>query len=179
MTAEKLLPRYTVDEYQSWKGDWELWNGFAIAMSPSPFGRHQKIVSRLLVSISNSLEKAGCQAESVIELDWVVDQSTVIRPDLVIVCGDVPERHLQSPPGLVAEVLSESTRQNDLNFKRDLYESQGVPTYLILDPKSSEVMCHRLMGGRYEIGSHSDHVEVTVCDDCQFQIDIERLFRSS
>ena len=31
-------PRYTVDDYESWAGDWELWQGTAIAMTPSPFG---------------------------------------------------------------------------------------------------------------------------------------------
>lgn len=177
MTAEKLLPRYTATDYQNWQGDWELWDGFAIAMSPSPFGRHQTVVTRLAYAFSSAIEKQNCTAEAIAELDWVVNDRTVVRPDLIVVCGEVPQRHLHSAPGLVAEVLSESTRQNDLNFKRELYESEGVPTYLVIDPDSSEVTCHRHCGMRYESTSHRDTVDVTVCDDCHVQIDVSRLFR--
>ena len=38
--APKYQPHYTVDDYQHWEGDWELWNGVAVAMAPSPFGPH-------------------------------------------------------------------------------------------------------------------------------------------
>ena len=177
MTAEKLFPRYTAGDYQHWKGDWELWDGFAIAMSPSPFGRHQAVVGALHVALANALERQKCHARTLTELDWIVNDNTVVRPDLITVCGEVPERHLQLPPELVAEVLSESTRQNDLNFKLDLYQSQGVPTYLVLDPESRSVTHHRLMSSRYESTSHHKLVEITVCDDCQIEIDVARLFR--
>ncbi len=177
MTAEKLLPRYTADDYQHWKGDWELWDGVAIAMSPSPFGRHQTIATRLAYAFSSEIEKQSCSAEAIAELDWVVNERTVVRPDLIIVCGELPLRHLQSPPGLIAEVLSESTRQNDLHFKRELYESEGVTTYLVIDPDSAEVTHHRLRSGIYESSCHREFVEATICDDCHIKIDIGRLFR--
>ncbi len=51
--AKKYLPHYTIDDYQLWAGDWELWNGIAVAMTPSPFGRHQALASRLLVALQN------------------------------------------------------------------------------------------------------------------------------
>ena len=46
-SAAKYQPHYTVDDYQHWQGDWELWNGVAIAMGPSPFGRHAQLVGQL------------------------------------------------------------------------------------------------------------------------------------
>ncbi|TWT89557.1 Uma2 family endonuclease [Neorhodopirellula pilleata] len=178
MSAERLLPRYTIDDYQHWRGDWELWNGFAIAMSPSPFGRHQAVLSRLHFALGVAIEKSGCSAEAIVELDWIISDDTVVRPDVIIVCGDPPERHLQSPPGLAAEVLSESTKQNDLNFKRDLYESQGVSTYLILDPDLNRVTRLRLQAdGGYESTDHHEQVTVQVCDDCILSIDVAKLFR--
>lgn len=177
LTSEKLLPRFTATDYQNWKGDWELWDGFAIAMSSRRFGRHQTLATRLSYAFSSAIEKENCTAEAIAELDWVVNDRTVVRPDLIVVCGEVPRRHLHTPPGLVAEVLSESTRQNDLNFKRELYESEGVATYLVIDPDSAEVTKHRLRDGRYESTRHRDTVDVTLCGDCEVQIDVSRLFR--
>ncbi|WP_302117794.1 hypothetical protein [Allorhodopirellula heiligendammensis] len=52
LAAGKLLPRYTIADYQHLKGDWELWDGFAIVMSPSPFGGHQTIATRLAYAFS-------------------------------------------------------------------------------------------------------------------------------
>jgi len=178
MSAERLLPRYTIEDYQDWKGDWELWNGFAIAMSPSPFGRHQTVLSRLHLALGVAIEKVDCLAEAIVELDWIVSDDTVVRPDLIVVCGDPPERHLHSPPGLAAEVLSESTKQNDLNFKRDLYASQGVATYLILDPDLNRLTRLQMNAdGEYESTDHREQVTVQVCEDCQLPIDVAKLFR--
>lgn len=46
-TVPRYIPRYTIDDYQHWEGDWELIDGVPIAMTPSPFGHHERIVSRL------------------------------------------------------------------------------------------------------------------------------------
>jgi len=37
-SVERYVPRYTVEDYQYWKGDWELWDGLAVSMLPCPFG---------------------------------------------------------------------------------------------------------------------------------------------
>jgi len=85
---------------------------------------------------------------------------------------------LHSPPGLAAEVLSESTKQNDLNFKRDLYASQGVATYLILDPDLNHLTRLQMNAdGEYESTDHREQVTVQVCEDCQLPIDVAKLFR--
>jgi Uma2 family endonuclease len=38
------------------------------------------------------------------------------------------------PPGFILEITSDSTRQIDLEVKRQLYEQQGVKEYLLFDP---------------------------------------------
>lgn len=38
MIAEKYLPRYTVEDYNRWEGDWELIEGIPYASAPSPSG---------------------------------------------------------------------------------------------------------------------------------------------
>ncbi len=44
MIVEKYMPRYTIDDYKLWEGDWELIDGIPFAMTPSPFGKYQKFL---------------------------------------------------------------------------------------------------------------------------------------
>lgn len=135
--ARRYQPHYLVADYQRWEGDWELWFGTAVATSPSPFGPHERAVSEISFQIQSSLKNQvpRCLDRQVYTgLDWIVQPDTVVRPDLMLVCGDQPELHLERSPALIVEVLSESTADKDRTVKRDLYESCGVQHYLIADP---------------------------------------------
>lgn len=147
MTAGKLIPNYTVDDYKLWQGEWELWDGIAVSMAPSPFGQHSAAVVKIITSLVVQLRE--CEAQVLTELDWIVDQSNVIRPDVVVVCGNVPERYIESPPALVVEVLSDATRLRDTIHKPRLCREQGVQ-YVLVDPIAKTI----------------DRDEVTICDDC-------------
>ncbi len=175
--AIKYAPRYTIEDYRLWQGDWELWGGIAIAMTPSPFGRHQAILVALVSELRAVLREGGCQATALVELDWIVSNETVVRPDVIVVCGAAPEKHLEQAPTLIAEILSPSTRQNDLTYKRDLYASQGVGTYLIVDQdaKTIEQLSLR-QDGSYESVDVTTRLELTLCDHCAIGVDLESLF---
>ena len=63
MTAlRKYVPHYTFDDYRTWEGDGELWDGIAVSMSPSPFGMHQALAARLARLLGNELERVNCNA---------------------------------------------------------------------------------------------------------------------
>ncbi len=176
-TALKFAPRYTIDDYSRWQGDWELWEGIAIAMSPSPFGMHQAIVSRLSRLLGVAIESTTCDAETLVELDWIVNRDTVVRPDVTVVCGPPPERHLERTPVLVAEVLSGSTRPNDLNYKRQLYQRESVNIYLIIDPDTETVeVDDRQADGRYHSYQAGDELALRVCENCEITIPTGKLF---
>jgi Uma2 family endonuclease len=99
--AYKYNPRYTVADYQRWEGDWELIDGIPDSMSPSASGEHQQIGMRLANMIFNQLSQTGCSDCQVFyELDWIVDEHTVLRPDLLVVCGEPVQNHLTRPPVL-------------------------------------------------------------------------------
>ena len=175
--AIKYAPRYTIEDYRLWQGDWELWDGIAIAMTPSPFGRHQAILVALVSELRAALREGGCEATALVELDWIVSNETVVRPDVIVVCGAAPEKHLEQAPALIAEILSPSTRQNDLTYKRDLYASQGVGTYLIVDPDAKTIEQLSLRhDGNYESVDASTRLEVTLCGHCAIGVDLESLF---
>ncbi len=176
--AKKYLPHYTVEDYSRWEGDWELWDGIAISMAPDPFGRHQELLFDLAVMLREALIEANCNAKAVTDLDWIVSHNTVVRPDVSVVCGRIPERHLETTPALVVEVLSESTRDRDRTFKRDLYESQGVAVYMLADPetRATEVLVRNL-AGKYEAAIANDDgtVSLTFCGECRITLDLQSL----
>ena len=177
-SVPKYNPHYTIDDYQLWNGDWELWNGVAVAMTPSPFGRHGNLLAKIASALSNAIDDVDCNASVILEVDWIVTNDTIVRPDLSIVCGSPPEQHIEGPPALVAEVLSASTRERDLTVKRRLFEQESVGWYLIVDPDESTIEPLRLNdSGAYEQVSFTDHLQVDLCETCSLSVRLDRLFR--
>ena len=177
-SAPKYTPHYTFDDYQSWEGDWELWNGVAVAMTPSPFGKHGSVLARIAAAITNAIDDVDCRASVLLEIDWIISNDTVVRPELSIVCGAPPTGHIESPPALVVEVLSSGTRDRDLTVKRQLFEQQAVDWYLIIDPDANSVKAlRRGKKGIYEPVVTTDHLKLQLCDDCSLTVRLDRLFR--
>ena len=179
-SVPKYIPHHTVDDYLQWTGDWELWEGIPVSMTPSPFGRHQLIASRLSRQIGNQLESHGTHCEVLHEIDWIVSNDIVVRPDLVVICGRVPDRHLQHAPVLVAEVLSESTAEKDRTAKYYLYESQRVRFYLMADPAANALTAYELdpVKSKYELVRETDDARAVLeIDSHRIEIDTSNLFR--
>ena len=147
-------------------------------MSPGLFGRHQRVLTALVREFSRSLEMAECDASVLVELDWIVSADTVIRPDLVIVCGRGPDEYLRQPPVLVAEILNPSTERNDRTFKYQLYQRQGVSYSLLADPSERTLEVHALgPNGTYVRQPNDGAVAFRIGQHCELQLLPERLFR--
>lgn len=178
-TATRFQTHYTVADYRQWEGRWELWSGLAVAMSPSAGGRHAKVHGRVVAALANAVDAAGCNATVLVEIDWIVSQDTVVRPDVTAICGSEPAGHVEHSPALIVEILSDATRERDLVFKRDLYASQGVRWYIILDPDAGTILPLRLAGDR-DYASPPDQpgpsYAIDLCDDCRIDLDTTRLF---
>lgn len=175
MAIPKYIPHYSIEEYQQWPGDWELWVGVPVSMSPSADATHQMLAGRLFRQLSEELDAAGCQNYLLfLDLDWHLNSETVLRPDLLIVCDYKPEKFVERSPIMVAEILSDSTRQRDLLYKREIYHQQGVKYYLIVDPKISAL---RLLVNEADGYRESESTTMTLHADCEVQLDPEKLFR--
>lgn len=172
--AEKYRPSYTIDDYRHWEGAWELWSGTAVAMSPSPFGLHAALLIKIGKLLDNAIEDNGCSATVLAEIDWIVSSDTVVRPDLSVVCGGPPARHVESAPALVVEILSEGTRERDPTHKKELYRQNHVALYLIVDPDKSTSTLWKLDGQSYI--EHPAGEPVSLCDDCPLELDCSQLF---
>jgi len=177
--ALRYLPHYTVADYRTWEGDWELWQGIPVAMTPSPFGTHQRVAKNLVFEIERQIRaKDDCTAVVLYEIDWIIAEDTVVRPDVLVLCGESPQGHIEHPPTLVAEILSPSTAARDREAKRQLYEDNGVDTYLLIDPDAQTLEVYRRDStGTWSWESVQTAVQVSVCDNCSLQLQKLSLFR--
>lgn len=167
--------RYTYNDYKLWEGNWELVNGYPYAMSPSPKRDHQNFSSKFNRQVGNLLEENNliCDCEVYFELDWIVNENTVVRPDGMIVCGKFEEDFLTFPPTLILEICSHATKLRDRNTKYLLYEMYGVKYYLIADCDTRKVETFELIDNKYK---PTDTQLFKLTDTCSIQFDSAALF---
>jgi Uma2 family endonuclease len=175
MQRQPHIPTYTYADYCLWEGDWELIDGHPYAMAPSPFGPHQIIISELLRQVGNELHRLGCGYKVLSDLDWIINDKSVVRPDVMIVCGKKIEKHLEYAPVWVVEVLSPSTSFRDQIVKKELYADQGVRYYLVADTDNKTVVMYELINGEYKIKPDA-HFDLT--DQCSIDLDLETIMNS-
>lgn len=143
---------YTIEDWKTWDGRWELINGVAYDMTPAPSTIHQELVGSLYFQIRSAFEEAklgsgGSECRvflSPIDVFLSLDQAT--QPDLVVVCdpAKIALRGIEGAPDLVVEVLSPSTAGKDWSHKRWAYEAARVLEYLIVDPEEQVAELLRL-----------------------------------
>lgn len=135
--AIKILPYYTYDDYVHWEGKWEIIDGIPHAMSPAPTPRHQMISANLVAEFRFALKK--CESCKVSQpIDYKIAEDTILQPDILIVCKDIPKKFLDFPPSLVVEILSPSTALKDRHTKAGLYAQQHIPYYILISPDTEE-----------------------------------------
>ena len=144
-TAPHYEPRYTVDDYRQWEGRWELWNGFAVSMTPSPFGRHAKALTDVAASFKQAVDAAAAAAQSC----------------CAVVLTEI-------------EVLSTATRDRDRSIKKDLYLREGVAWYVMIDPDDGTTDLFERVGARgrdaWQRQASPDAAELIICDHCRLRV---------
>lgn len=154
MEARKFVPHYTVNDWESWEGNWELLDGTAFAMSPSPVYKHQKVSKNILFLLDEALHSCN-RCESIAELDWQISADTIVRPDIMVLCGDkntlLDMKRLEHRPEIAVEVLSEYTRRKDRDIKLALYEQQKVPFTILADPDTEKLEIYELFDNLYRL----------------------------
>ena len=89
------------------------------------------------------------------------------------------ERHLETAPTLVAEILSPSTAENGRTFKRRLYHQQRVATYLIIDGEAGTVTIDRTAtesDGETQTETAGETITLTLCKGCEIRLITSTLF---
>ncbi len=163
------VPHYTYEDYAKWQGDWELIEGIPYAMA-SPKFPHQRLMFVLARLLEDMLEECDCFVVG--ELDWVISEDTVVRPDLVVLCEE-PQDYIRKRPEVVFEIVSENSREMDEFVKFKLYEQEAVPYYVLLYPESKSWKAYRWTSEGFV---PMERLSFSV-KDCPFEIDAERLWR--
>lgn len=113
----------------------ELVDG-ALLVSPLGTGRHQMLVGDCYAAL-----RAACPPdyEAMPGVNVGLSGGRMLIPDFTV--NSVGFRGLLLPVHdllLAGEVLSPSTRLQDLTLKKRLYGEAGVPFYLVVDPRNGE-----------------------------------------
>ena len=168
---------YTYDDYVQWKGDWEVIDGEAVAMSPSPMVTHQAIASQFLRVFGNEFDECdSCFALG--EEDWKVNDATVVRPDVVIICDEPNEAYLTKAPELIVEIVSKSSVKKDEKIKFEIYESEKVPYYILVYPNETKAKIYKLIDGKYSKEGDFFAQEYTFdALTCKAKVSFESIFK--
>lgn len=139
---------YTLEDWRHWKGDWELIYGFPIAMSPSPTPIHQYVSLRIASYLQNQLMTCDADCYVLQDVDWIVSNDTVVRPDVMVTCDDI-RNSITKPPLLIFEIISEKNAITDERYKFELYQKEGVQYYVLCYPYLKKAKVYRFRNGEY------------------------------
>lgn len=170
----EYLPKYTYDDYKQWEGKWELIHGIPYAMSPAPGFEHQKISGLIHFQLENLLKNCGkCQA--LLPLDWRVNQyeedNIILQPDNLVICSEAKGNYIDKAPELIFEIISTSSVMKDRFTKYQIYESQKVKYYVIVEPESKTADVFELNDSVYVKTAETKNDTVTFELDQDSKID--------
>ncbi len=176
----QAIEHYTYDNYKEWEGAWELIDGIAYAMAPAPYPVHQKIVFRLSKELDANLRCSDELCEVYISpIDWKVNGTTVVQPDIVLFCEKTEHQYFTKTPPLIVEVLSKATALKDVTTKFDLYEKEGVLFYIIVEPTTELSDIYKLIDGKYQHVkklTKEDSFSFELSDECKTEVNLSKVF---
>ena len=179
MSAVKLLPYYTYDDYCHWEGRWELIDGIPFAMSPAPGMRHQWLIANIISELRNAIKTAGCKHCMVYDfIDIKIAEDTIVQPDCSVICKPTKRNFLDFPAALVVEILSPSTALKDRHTKFSIYEKFGIKYYMIVDEEKNEIEIYSLIDSKYSLQPiNSDLTFIfALDDDCQIELLLKNIW---
>ncbi len=177
MGALKEDIHYTYDDYKLWKGEWELFDGIAVAMSPAPVRKHQSLAGALIREFGNQLYDC-MECEVLGEVDYKISDDTILRPDIVVTCDETGEAYLTKAPEIIVEIVSKSSAKRDEVYKFEIYEREKVRYYIIVYPDDLIAKVYKLDGKTYD--KQGDFTQETYTfqeSRCGLTLDFARVFK--
>ena len=123
-------------------------------MAPAPNPTNGRVIGRLYSFLNDYFDENEGGYVFSDNTDVHFPNGTLLKPDLSVVLEKNSAiidwfRGIFGVPDMVVEVLSKSTRKNDLTIKKDIYEAQGVKEYWIIDPYMKAISVYLLRDGKY------------------------------
>ena len=150
--ARDHFPLMTADEFQTWNDGtdarYELVDGLVRMMAP-PRDQHGQIVLNIGAALRGTV-KPPCRA--VAEAGIRLDERNYFQADIAVRCGTSDPAGRPTPPAIVIEVLSPSTRRFDLSQKLLRYaELPSVQEIWLVDSSRAWVQVWQRDGARWTV----------------------------
>ncbi len=125
-------------------------------MSPSPNIDHSSIVTRLIIRIGMYVTSKRLGYIFADNMDVHLPDGNTFKPDFMFVSlanSSIVLKNrkgtIRGVPDFVVEICSKSTMRRDLTVKKDIYESNGVKEYWIIDPWKESISVFNLIDGKF------------------------------
>jgi Uma2 family endonuclease len=183
-TIEPLLTVADLDAFPEDDGNrYELIGG-ELFVSRAPGIPHQRVLSNLIVALSDYL-RANPIGIVVPGAGAIFSDYDAVIPDLTFVRNErwdqvVTGEKFTGAPDLVIEILSPGiqNRQRDLSAKRKLYAKYGVKEYWVIDSENRVVLILRLQAQTLEeVATLTSDDEVTSPLLSGFQLKVSTIFK--
>lgn len=123
-----------------------------IVVSPAPSQPHQGALAQLIVTLI--VHKPDDLRVLPAPVDITMSPHDQCQPDVIVLrAEEFGSKHALLV--LAVEVLSPSTRRDDLGWRRRVYERRGIPSYWIVDPIAPSLTV-------LELGTDGRYAEVAV-----------------
>lgn len=172
----QAIEYYTYDDYKLWEGEWELIEGIAYAMAPLPMITHQAIAGGIISELFLSTKQCK-KCLVVVEQDWKIDEVTVLKPDISLICDEPNSAYITKSPLIVVEIISKSTAKRDEKYKFEIYKEERVPYYILVYPNDLKAKIYKLEKNEYiKQGDFSLEKYAFTDLECTASIDFEAVF---
>lgn len=140
--------RMTEAEFFAWQerqdDRYEFVDGFPVRQTRMMSGasrRHDQIVVNLVAELRNQLRGGPCRPFTA-DTGVRTEGGRLRRPDVGVECGPRNDRaFVADRPRLVVEVLSPSTRENDMFGKLEEYRAlPGLEAILLIEPNAPQAL---------------------------------------
>ncbi len=176
MSNLQYKEEYTKNDYDNWEGDWELIDGTAYSMSPSPVFGHQYTNLKIARQLDEKLDDCD-ECYAVIETDWEMSNDTVFRPDSMVICYE-PEDRLTKAPEIIFEIVSNSSAKRDEILKFSIYETEAVKYYILVYPDSKKAKVYKLIDYKYKkVGDFENGNYNFESKKCNIDFDFSKIWK--
>jgi Uma2 family endonuclease len=123
---------------------------------PPPSTLHQLVVTELIINLGNLVKSGALGILYTSPIEVILEEAaTPVQPDLVFIRderrGIIKVNRIEGPPDLVVEILSPSSVRYDRVTKFELYETNGIQEYWILNPTTQSLEIYNLEDGLYNL----------------------------
>lgn len=170
---------WTYEDYLKLPNDGKTYQiiGGNLFITAAPVVYHQAISRNLAFIIWKFIKEHDMGEMFNAPIDIVFSSVNVVQPDIIYISKErldiKKEKAIHGATDLVIEILSPTTMEIDVLFKKRLYQRFGVREYWMIDPKEKKVEVYFLEGGKYEakgIFFQHDVVEVRMIQGLRVEL---------